>query len=128
MSSPNQSKTAYYGFWAFKIVIAVLFIMFGVLKLIGVPMLVQEFGVIGLGQGFRYFTGLVEVGGALLMIYPKTFRYGAPMLLCVSIGACIAQTTRLHEDIIHTLVLIAATGFLTWTAWRPRARIAAVAA
>lgn len=122
MTLNGESKAKYYGFWAFKAIIAVAFLLFGALKLLSAPMLVQEFNVIGLGQGFRYFTGLVEVGGAVLMIYPRTFRYGAPLLLAVSIGAFVAQTTRLHEDVIHTLVLIAATGFLVWTAWKPGAK------
>jgi uncharacterized membrane protein YphA (DoxX/SURF4 family) len=122
MASKDESKAKYYGFWAYKAIIALAFLFFGTLKLISAPMLVQEFNVIGLGQGFRYFTGLVEVGGAILLIYPKTFRYGAPLLLAVSIGAFVAQATRLHEDVIHTLVLIAATGFLVWTAWKPGAR------
>lgn len=118
MASQKQSKANYYAFWALKSVVALAFVFFGSLKLLGVPMLVHEFDIIGLGQGFRYVTAFCEVGGAILMIIPQTFRFGAPILLGVSIGASIAQATRLHGDVIHTIVLITLTAFLTWSAWR----------
>ena len=120
MASSTGLNARSIGFWAFKALIAALFALFGAFKLMGMPMLVHEFDVIGLGQGFRVLTGGIEVGGAVLLLVPATWRYAAGILLCVSIGACIAQATRLHGDVIHTLVLIAATGLLTWLAWRPR--------
>jgi uncharacterized membrane protein YphA (DoxX/SURF4 family) len=118
ISSPRVPTIA---LWAFKAIIALAFLLFGAMKLAGAPMLVKEFDVLGLGQGFRILTGVVEVVGAALLLIPATFRLGALVLLAVSIGACIAQATRLHGDVIHTLVLIAATGFLSWRAWRPSA-------
>jgi hypothetical protein len=78
-------------------------------------MMVTDFGAIGLGQGFRYFTGAVEVVGALALLWPKTSFWGAAILTCVSIGAFITQAFVLHGDVLHTLVFIAVTGFLTWT-------------
>lgn len=118
ISSPRVPTIA---LWAFKAIIALAFLLFGAMKLAGAPMLVKEFDVLGLGQGFRILTGVVEVVGAALLLIPATFRLGALVLLAVSIGACIAQATRLHGDVIHTLVLIAATGLLSWRAWRPSA-------
>ncbi len=120
MASPNPSKIGSIAHWALKGLVALAFLTFATFKLSGQPMMVQEFGVLGLGQGFRYVTGLTEVAGAILLLVPMTSRFGALVLLCVSVGACIAQATRLHGDVIHTIVLIAITGLLSWMAWRSR--------
>ena len=127
MAASADSKAKVIGLWALKILLAVAFIGFGAMKLVGVPMLVQEFETIGLGQWFRLLTGLIEIGAAVLLLVPSTARFGALAMLCVSIGALLTQAAILHGDIIHTIVLIAATGFLAWMTWRPQtsARIAA---
>lgn len=125
MASSGNSKTATIGLWALKALVALAFVAFGMFKLSGQPMMVEEFGKIGLGQGFRYITGGLEVLGAIALLVPATSRFGAPVLLGVSLGACVTQATILHQDVIHTLVLIAVTGFLTWLAWRPRGGLAA---
>jgi uncharacterized membrane protein YphA (DoxX/SURF4 family) len=125
MASSLGSRPKVIGLWALKILFGVAFIAFGSFKLMGSPMMVQEFGVVGLGQWFRLFAGACEVGGALLMLVPQTTRVGAPILLCVSIGALIAQATRLHGDVIHTFVFIAATGFISWQAWTAKPASAA---
>lgn len=55
-----------------------------------------------------------------------TSRFGALVLLCVRAGAFIAQATRLHGDVMHTISLIAITGLLYWMAWRLRLTAPAV--
>jgi hypothetical protein len=127
MASDTGSKFKLIGVWALKLIFGAAFLVFGSFKLTGSAMMVHEFDVVGLGQGFRLFTGACEVIGAVLMLYPKTSRWGAPILLCVSTGACIAQATRLHGDVIHTFVFMAATGFLTWNAWKSSSQTLQVA-
>jgi uncharacterized membrane protein YphA (DoxX/SURF4 family) len=48
--------------------VALAFILFGMLKLIGVPMMVTVFDDVGFGQWFRYVTGLIEMGGAIMLL------------------------------------------------------------
>jgi hypothetical protein len=110
--------------WGLRVVVAVPFLGFGVMKLIGAPMLVHEFDMIGLGQGFRVFTGLVEITGALLLLPPRTSVYGGAILFCVSGGALAAEAGPLHGDVVHTLVLMVLTAGLVWAARGslPRAR------
>jgi uncharacterized membrane protein YphA (DoxX/SURF4 family) len=115
----SGSKVWSIGLWALKIVVGLAFIAFASFKLTGAPMMVREFDQIGLGQGFRYLTGLLEVAGAVLLIVPSTTRFGSPTLLAVSVGALITQAAILHGDVVHTIVLIVITGFLSWLAWRP---------
>ena len=53
-----------------KILLTVAFVAAGAAKLIGAPMMVESYEVIGLGQWFRYLTGIIEVGGAVLLWIP----------------------------------------------------------
>jgi putative oxidoreductase len=115
-----MSKIKMIGFWALKILIAVLFIAAGLAKISGQPMMVDEFGKVGLGQWFRYFTGAVEICGAVLVLWPKSSPFGALLLACVCVGAFVAQATVLHGDVIHTLVLLLIT---LAVAWVQRARL-----
>ncbi len=91
--------------WILRVAVAGLFLFAGFMKLSGNPDMVAEFGVVGLGDWFRVFTGLVEIVGALAVLYPVTTAWGALLLLCVDIGAFVAQATRIHQDVIHTFVI-----------------------
>lgn len=93
------------------------------MKLSGQPMMVQEFGFVGLGDWFRIFTGLVEIVGAAAVLYPVTTAWGALLLLCVDVGAFIAQVTRIHQDWVHTIVIgavVAGLLYLTQSAIQNR--------
>lgn len=104
--------------WVLRVLVALLFLATGAMKLLGAPMAIHEFDQIGFGQGFRIFTGAVEVLGALLAFFPRSSTIGASLLFCVSIGALIAQAASLHQDVIHPVVLMALTGLLAWASRR----------
>lgn len=53
MASSNPSKVGAIAHWAFKRVVALAFLAFATFKLSGQPLMVQEFGLLGLGQWFR---------------------------------------------------------------------------
>jgi uncharacterized membrane protein YphA (DoxX/SURF4 family) len=79
------------GFWVLKLVLAALFLFARGAKLASAPAMVEVFEQVGLGQWFRYFTGLLEVVGALLLLWPVTTGLGALILMIVSIRAALAQ-------------------------------------
>ena len=103
------------GFWALKLVLAALFVFAGGAKLAGLPAMVEVFEHVGLGQWFRYFTGLLELGGAALLLWPATTALGALVLAIVSVGAAAAQILVLHEDVIHAIVMAIILGAIAWT-------------
>ena len=105
--------------WVLRLLVAALFLMTGFFKFSGNPMALKEFADIGLGDWFRYVTGLVEVGGALLVLYPRTTPWGALWLLCVCVGIFIAQATRLHQDLIHPFIFAAVIGALFYLTKEP---------
>ena len=71
------------------------FVAAGLAKLAGVQMMVDEFGLLGLGQWFRYVTGIIEIGSAMLLWVPGMAAYGAGLLVCTMIGALMAHLTKL---------------------------------
>jgi putative oxidoreductase len=56
----------------------------------------QIFERIGLGQWFRYFTGGMQVLGALLLLTRRTRTIGAAMLACTMIGAMFVDIFIVH--------------------------------
>ncbi len=75
--------------WALRVLLAVVFLYVGFEKFPGDPrrMWVRLFDTIGFGQGFRIFTGAVEIAGALLLLVPGGVLPGAALLCAAMIGA-----------------------------------------
>jgi putative oxidoreductase len=84
--------------WILCLILAFVFILFGGMKLIGRLNMVQEFHQVGLGQWFRYFTGVLEVGGGLGVLIPRVSRWAALLLAIVMCGAIVAHLTVLHSS------------------------------
>ena len=54
------------------------------------PYWVGVFNTIGMGEWLRYVTGALQVGGALLLLVPRTALLGAAMLAITMLGAMLA--------------------------------------
>jgi len=93
--------------WALRALMAALFLFAAFMKLSGNPQMVMEFGKVGLGDWFRVFTGVLELVGGVLILAPAYSALAALLLLCVDIGALIAQLTAIHDDWIHPLPIAA---------------------
>lgn len=100
-----QSRVTSIAIWVLRILLAALFLFAAYMKLTSQPMMVDEFGVIGLGQWFRYLTGLLELVGGIAVLVPAVSVFGAILLLCVDIGAFVTQAFVLHGDVVHTIVI-----------------------
>ena len=101
----SQPRSANIVVWILRVVVAALFLFAASMKLTSQPMMVQEFDMVGLGQWFLYFTGIVEVIGAVATLIPSVSVLGAVLLLLVDAGAFIAQVGAIHMDWIHTIVI-----------------------
>ena len=111
------------GWWALKIIVAALFIAAASAKLAGVQQMVDEFNQIGLGQWFRFFTGVTEMMAGILLLVPATTAYAAAYLTLVCVGALIAQAFVLHGDVIHAIVLAVILGLIAWNGRPARAAL-----
>ncbi len=94
--------------------LAFVFLMVGGMKLLSRPIMVHEFDQVGLGQWFRYFTGTLEVTGAVCLLIPKVSRWGALLLAVVMVGAIIAHLTVLHSSPALPIVLLVLAGITAW--------------
>lgn len=99
----SRSKTI--TLWVLRVLLAALFLFACFMKLSGQQMMIDEFNTIGLGQWFRYFTGLLELAGGVALLVPAASVYGAIVLLVVDAGALITQVAVLHGDWIHAIVI-----------------------
>jgi putative oxidoreductase len=98
--------------WIWRGLIAVLFVYIGWGKFDDAPNgeWVKIFARIGLGQWFRVFTGIVEIGGGVLYVFPRTNVLGAALLASAMIGAMVVHIAVLHDPIliVAPLALLAA--------------------
>jgi len=53
-----------------------------------VPLLIQVFDAIGLGQWFRIFTALVEIVGVIGLVTPGLAAFGALCLCATMFSPC----------------------------------------
>jgi putative oxidoreductase len=102
--------------WMLTILLAITFTSAGGVKLLNNPAMVQEFAQVGLGQWFRYFTGILEVSGAIGLLIPRVRFWAALEIATVMVGATIANLTVLHLPALAglTAVLLGLALALAW--------------
>ena len=83
--------------WAAQILLAMFFLLAAAgSKLVGDHSSVHEFGLIGAGQWFLYFVGIVELVGAIGLLTPWA-GLAAAWLAADMAGATIVNATVLHN-------------------------------
>ena len=100
--------------WAIQIFLAFAFGAAGAAKLIGVAPMVDLFDQIGFGQWFRYVTGGIEVGSALLLLSVRTAWVAGVFLACIMIGAVLVHIFVVPSPPIGPLVLGALATTITF--------------
>lgn len=100
--------------WVFQIAAAAVFLGFGAAKLLGADMMVAVFETVGVGQWFRYLTGMLEVGGALLLVIPRAAGLGGLILAAVMVGAVAAHLLVLGGSPAAPIVLLLVTATIAW--------------
>lgn len=88
-----------------RALLTLAFVGAGSAKLAGVDMMVTTFDQIGLGQGFRYVTGVVEIVGAALLWLPHRQVIGAAVLGGTMVGAVLAHLLILGPSPLPAIVL-----------------------
>ena len=99
--------------WCVQAFLAFVFVNASWGKLMGTPEFVALFTAVGVGQWFRYVTGILELAGAVLIMVPKTSRIGAALLATIMLGALTAHLL-LHVPPTTPVVLFLMSGFVVW--------------
>src|SRR5580692_8848610 len=100
--------------WVLQALLALAFVGAASGKLLGKPEMVALFDTIGIGQWFRYVTGLLEFAGALLIVVPRAKFFGAALLAVVMVGAVLTHLFVLHNAPTAPTVLLVLTGVVAW--------------
>lgn len=98
--------------WTIRIGVAAFYLVFGMEKFGNDAHWVRLFREIGAGDWFRYFTGMVEVLGALLVLVPRTVAIGLLLLGATMAGAVIilCRLGRPADSVFPGVFLIALLG------------------
>jgi len=88
--------------WLLRLTIGSLFVLISLGKFNGDPhaMWYQIFAKIGFGQWFRVATGVIQLTGGILFLFPGTCRVGGAMLAATMLGAMLAQMTVLRNPLV----------------------------
>lgn len=81
------------GGWILRGSVAAFFVVMGLEKFPSDPRgaWVPVFKQIGIGQWFRYATGVVEILGGVLFLFPRTCLIGGAILTCTMVGAMLVH-------------------------------------
>jgi putative oxidoreductase len=100
--------------WGLQGLLAAAFLAAGGAKLAGAEYMVQLFDQIGLGQGLRLVTGLVEVAGGITILIPGLAAPAALWLGFTMICAVVTHLTILHTNPTPAMVLLILNGLVVW--------------
>jgi len=98
--------------WIVQVLLALMFFIAGGHKVAGDPQMVGLFDAIGIGQWFRYVTGILEIGGGVLLLVPRAQAVGAAVLSAVMVGAVTTHLFVLHNAPSMPLVLLVGLAFV----------------
>jgi len=110
----RPGKAANIALWIAQLFLALAFVGAASGKLLGAPQMVGLYDTIGIGQWFRYVTGLLEVAGVVLVVVPRTKAFGAVLLAVVMVGAVLTHLFILHNAPTAPAVLFVLAGTVVW--------------
>jgi putative oxidoreductase len=110
-ASSSGRRTA---LWSLSGLVALAFLAAGGAKLAGVPVMVEMFDKVGLGQWFRYLTGLLEVAGGIGLLISRYAFYSAVLLVLVMTGAVIAHLAILEGSPAPAMLLLVLSGIIAY--------------
>ncbi len=113
-SVPASGKALNFALWAGAGLLALAFLGACSGKLMGRPEMVALFETIGVGQWFRYATGVCELAGGIMVLVPRTRIWGAGLLACVMLGAIATHLAILHNSPAGPLTLLILAGIVLW--------------
>ena len=114
-SAVRSGRAGLMALWTVQIVLAGMFLLAGGSKLLGAPAMVGLFDAIGIGQWFRYLTGLIEVGSALAVLVPSIAVFGALALVATMVGAIVTHLFIVGGSPAVPAILLLGSAAVVWT-------------
>ena len=110
----QRGRASLVALWLTQVALALMFLMSGGSKLAGAPAMVSLFDALGLGQWFRYVTGVIEVASGIALLVPSAAIFGAMLLIPTMLGAAAANLF-LGQSPAVPLVLLLLAAAVVWT-------------
>ena len=113
-SPVRSSRAGLIALWIVQVALAGMFLLAGGSKLLGVPAMVALFDAIGIGQWFRYVTGLIEVGSAIVLLVPSFAVFGALALVPTMVGAIVTHLFIVGGSPAMPAILLLGSAAVVW--------------
>jgi putative oxidoreductase len=110
----QRGRAALIALWLTQVALALMFLMAGGSKLAGVPAMVSLFDQVGVGQWFRYVTGVVELTSGIALLVPSAAIFGALLLIPTMLGAIVTNVFIVHWSPVMPLLLLLGTATVAW--------------
>jgi putative oxidoreductase len=110
----TRGRASLIALWLTQAALAVMFVMAGGSKVAGVPAMVSLFDAIGLGQWFRYVTGVIELTAGIALLVPSAALFGALLLIPTMLGAIVTNLFVVPASPVPPLVLLLAAAAVAW--------------
>ncbi|WBB50410.1 DoxX family protein [Verrucosispora sp. WMMA2044] len=117
----SQGRVANRVLWVVQAIVGVDFIIGGLVKLFGLPAMVDLFDRIGGGQGLRYFIGVVELVGGIGVLIPALAGIAASGLAALLVGAVYTNLFIVNDPPWVPLAWLIVVCVLAWRRW-PRTK------
>ena len=109
-----RGRASLIALWLTQVALALMFLMAGGSKLAGVPAMVSLFDAIGVGQWFRYVTGVIEVTSGIALLVPSAAIFGALLLIPTMLGAIVTNVFIVSSSPVMPLLLLLGTAAVAW--------------
>ena len=113
-SPVHQGRTGHISLWIVQIALASMFLLAGGSKLFGAAAMVGLFDAIGIGQWFRYVTGLIEVSSAVALLVPSFAVFGALALVATMTGAIAVHLVIVGGSPAMPAILLLGSAGVLW--------------
>lgn len=112
--SRQHGRASLIALWLTQVALAAMFLMSGSFKLAGAPAMVGLFDAIGVGQWFRYVTGIIEITSAIALLVPSAAVFGAMLLVPTMLGAIAVNLFIAHTSPLMPLLLLLGAVAIAW--------------
>jgi putative oxidoreductase len=104
--------------WVLQGLLAAFFVVASAApKLIGHESAAVGFDLIGWGDWFMYFVGVLELAGGVGLLIPRLSGLAAIGLSLLMIGAAVFNAAILDFPVATPLILLALAAFVAWGRW-----------
>jgi putative oxidoreductase len=110
----QRGRASLIALWLTQVALALMFLMAGGSKLAGVPAMVTMFDTIGLGQWFRYVTGIIEFTSGIALLVPSAAIFGALLLIPTMLGAIVINLFVVPGSPVMTRLLLLGAAAVAW--------------